>query len=115
MDVNGEIFIPEGKFDFYQAKRACSNHEAKMYAPESKIQRLATMKWYKKFLAPWYKKLYALYPQYYPHPDELNNSTFELYDEDLPWLGFHFDTKHVMFKKIDDDKFKMPTGTAPSK
>ena len=38
-----------------------------------------------------------------------------LYDEDLPWLGFHFDTKQVMFKKIDDDTSKMPTRMAPSK
>ena len=37
-----------------------------------------------------------------------------LYDEDLPWLGFHFDTKQVMFKKIDDDD-KMPIRMAPSK
>jgi hypothetical protein len=35
-----------------------------------------------------------------------------LYDEDLPWLGFHFDTKQVMFKKIDDDD-KMPIRMAP--
>lgn len=26
-----------------------------------------------------------------------------LYDEDLPWLGFHFDTEQVMFKKIEED------------
>lgn len=38
-----------------------------------------------------------------------------LYDEDLPWLGFHFDTKQVMFKKIDDDTSKFPTRMAPSK
>jgi len=38
-----------------------------------------------------------------------------LYDEDLPWLGFHFDTKQVMFKKIDDDTSKMPIRMAPSK
>ena len=37
-----------------------------------------------------------------------------LYDEDLPWLGFHFDTKQVMFKKIDDDD-KFPIRMAPSK
>ena len=39
-----------------------------------------------------------------------------LYDEDLPWLGFHFDTKQVMFKKIEDDSpGKMPLRMAPSK
>ena len=38
-----------------------------------------------------------------------------LFDEDLPWLGFHFDTKQVMFKKIDDDTPKPPTRMAPSK
>ena len=51
MDANGAIFIPQGIFDFHLAKQACLIHGAKMYAPESKIQRLTTMKWYRKHVA----------------------------------------------------------------
>ena len=40
--------MPKGEFDFYQAKEACANQGAKMYAPESKLQRLATMTWFQK-------------------------------------------------------------------
>ena len=29
-----------------------------------------------------------------------------LFDDDLSWLGFHFDTKQVMFKKIEDDTLR---------
>ena len=43
--------MPKGEFDFYQAKEACANQGAKMYAPESKIQRLATMTWFQKYIA----------------------------------------------------------------
>ena len=31
-----------------------------------------------------------------------------LFGEDLPWLGFHFDTETVMFKKLYEDTPKGP-------
>jgi len=108
-DANGAIFIPKGEFDFYQAQQACANQGAKMYAPETKLQRFATMVWFQKFIADEQAKINAHWaggfnnrmPAHFGGPAPTMEPT--LYDEDLPWLGFHFDTEQVMFKKIEED------------
>ena len=48
--ANGAIFIPKGQFDFYQAKEACANQGAHMYAPETKKQTDATIAWFTDFI-----------------------------------------------------------------
>lgn len=113
-DSNGAIFIPKGEFNFWQAKQACANQDAKMYAPETKLQRTATMNWFNKYMMGEQAKLNAHWGHGFnnrmPGHFDGNAPTVAptLFGEDLPWLGFHFDTETVMFKKLYEDTPKGP-------